>query len=104
MKDEIRNQLIERVAKGRDAEVAKHFLAESLASRRRTIEAQIFACLQRGEELNPQLAVQSWLALYEIQCIEAEIRSSQRVARKAGEKLKADLDPPEPKPLHYRNT
>ncbi len=104
MKDGTRDQLIDHVARGREAEVAESFLADRLAERRRSVSAKIFAKIQAGAGLDPQEAVQAWLTLYEIEALEGEIRAKKRVAVKAGEKLKAEIDPPPARPLHYRNT
>lgn len=86
MTPEQRMEKLERMARAREAELDLDRVAPVLDMRREQVIQQVFQKLREGP-LDPQMAVQAWLSMYEITQLERSLRSEIRQGRKAGEKL-----------------
>lgn len=80
------------LGRGRAAAAALEMVEDTLRSRAAAIQKAVFAKLTAGETLDPQHAVQQWVALYEVEMLARTLGRDQRQGKMAGERLKPTFD------------
>lgn len=72
---------------GRALEIIEH----EVQQQKEVVENRIFNRLDQGEELDGQLAIQSWVELYAYHRIERRLLKQQKRAQNAGEQLQGKM-------------
>ena len=80
-----------RLTQGQAADASAPFLEELLNAQTKTVTREVFSLLDKKEALDPTLAVQRWLQLYETEKLRRAIRSTSETGRRAAIKLGPDM-------------